>query len=178
MSREDILTVVVRLFALWLVMFSLQQALQVFGLSAANSEWADERAWIVGVALLPGVAAVLLWYFPLTVVTRLLPRLRSDPAPLSAPADALLDMGIILIGLWWLLSGLAWLSADVVRLFLLPEGAVGSQLPDLVSSLLTVVVSLALLLRGPGIVGAIRRFREAGYAPPPRGERREADPDQ
>lgn len=165
MSREDILTVGLRLFALWLALFAVQQLVQAVGITAGNEEWADQRAWMVSVALLPLAFAVFLWFFPLTVVTRLLPRLKSDHTPLSVEADVMLDTGIILIGLWWLLSSLAWTLSAATWWVLTPTDAAQAHVSDLVSSLLMVVASLLVLLRGPGIVGAIRRFRAAGYTP-------------
>lgn len=164
MSREDILTVGLRLFALWLALFAVQQLVQAVGITAANEAWAGERTWMVPVALLPLAFAVFLWFFPLTVVTRLLPHLKSGHTPLSVEADVLLDTGIILIGLWWLLSSLAWALSAATWWVLTPTEAAQAHVADLVPSLLMVSASLLVLLRGPGIVGAIRRFREAGYA--------------
>jgi hypothetical protein len=133
---------------------------------------------MVSVALLPLAFAVFLWFFPLTVVTRLLPRLKSSHTPLSVEADVLLDTGIILIGLWWLLSSLAWTLSAATWWVLTPTETAQAHIADLVSSLLMVSASLLVLLRGPGIVGAIRRFRETGYAPSAsRGSERASDPD-
>lgn len=177
MSREDILTVGLRLFALWLALFAVQQLVQAVGITAANEAWAGERTWMVSVGLLPLAFAVFLWFFPLTVVTRLLPRLKSGHAPLSVEADVLLDTGIILIGLWWLLSSLAWALSAATWWVLAPAEAAHPHVAALVSSLLMVFASLGVLLRGRGILGAVRRFREAGYAPTSRVASQRSEPE-
>lgn len=168
MSREDILTVALRLFAIWLGMVAIQQVIGAYGWTGAGSDWAGERGWLIAVGLVPALVAVLLWYFPLTVASKLLPRLREPREALSANADVLLDTGMILIGLWWLVSALVGLVESGSALaFGLRHGLpfADHSLAALLSSIATLAVALWLLLRGPCIVGAIRRFREAGHSP-------------
>jgi hypothetical protein len=180
MSREDILTVGLRLFAIWLGLVSIQHAIGVYGWTGAGSDWADERWWLISVGLLPALVAVLLWYFPLTVVTRLLPRLREPHAAVSADSEVLLDVGMILLGLWWIVSGLVGLVQSGSTLALSARHGIpfaDDSVSEMLASLVTLGCALVLILRGSGIVGAIRRFREAGYTPA-RAEKQQPEQDR
>lgn len=168
MSREDLLTVGLRLFAIWLGLASLQGALGAYGWTGPGSDWAEQRVWMVGTAMLPSLVALALWFFPLSVVSRLLPRLRDSHVPVQGDREALLDTGMILLGLWWLLSGLV----DAVHVFSLmlldmPVEMNARLTADLLSALVAFAAGSILLLRGPGLLGAIRRFRAVGYASTP-----------
>jgi len=163
MSREDLLTVGLRLFAIWLGLASLQSAFGAYGWTGPSSDWAEERVWMVGIALLPCLVALALWVFPLTVVSRLLPRLSDSHVPVQGGREGLLDAGLILLGFWWLLSGLV----DTVHVFSLmlldlPVEISTALIADLLSALVASAAGLMLLLRGPGLVSALRRVRDAG----------------
>lgn len=178
MSREDILTASLRLFAVWLALVSVQQVINAYGWTSSGGQWANERWWMIAVALLPGLVAACLWFFPLTVVTRLLPRLREQHEPVSAGVDTLLDTGMILLGLWWLLRGIGGVAHSAAIIALGLHGNVSDHyIAELVSSVVTIVASVAVLLRGPGIVGAVRRFRESGYTPPRQSTPQKAEQD-
>lgn len=161
MSREDLLTVGLRLFAIWLGLASLQSALGAYGWTGPGSDWAGERVWMVGIALLPGVAALALWVFPLPVVSRLLPRSGDSHVPVQGDREGLLDTGLILLGFWWLLSGLVdTVHACTLMLLDVPVEISAPLMADLLSAL---VASAAgwMLLRGPGLVRALLRVRKA-----------------
>ncbi|WP_143006597.1 hypothetical protein [Aquimonas voraii] len=162
MSREDLLTVGLRLFAIWLGLASLQSALGAYGWAGPGSDWAEDRVWMVGIALLPGLVALALWVFPLAVVSRLLPRSSDSHVPVQGGREALRDTGLILLGLWWLLSGLV----DTVHVFslMLLDLTVEIRAPliaDLLSALVASAAGAILLLRGPSLVGALRRVSKA-----------------
>lgn len=107
MTPQQLVGLGVRLFALWLALTSLGTISAIW--SAQLPEGAPKGLGIVmGIAYLIGAAA--LWFFPMVVAHRLLPRTSHSNA-MSAGGFEIARAGACLLGLWLLVKTLptaAW----------------------------------------------------------------------
>jgi hypothetical protein len=96
MSPHHYLAVAVRLFAIYFFAYSFQ----IFGAMQALSNQTGVGIWITGISGIFFVTALLLWFFPMTVAHKLLPKTQeTSPVKLSshraiATASAILGLVI------------------------------------------------------------------------------------
>lgn len=96
MTPQQIVGAAVRLFAIWLVIVSVQALGN--GLSTSQSEAQATIAPFVFSALF-FVAAAVLWIFPLVVANALIPRTKFDDV-LRVPRREVLTLACIILGMW------------------------------------------------------------------------------
>ena len=164
MSREDIIAVASRLFAIFLLVIAVRSGSLVFAFSDTDSK--SLVLTIFAGVVVPLAAAGLLWFFPLGVARKLLPVMRDEGAALSSDRTGLMEIGCTLLGLWLFASALPQALYWGLHLLL---SAQESQQPLSVSALASqcralfeVIIAVWLLLGYEGILGAIRRFRMVG----------------
>jgi len=164
MSREDILTVALRLFAIYLVI----GALQLVGQASAtdiNLPTSSLIAAIILSIIFPLLIAALLWLLPLHIAAILLPGANERPTALSTNTVPALEIGCILIGLWLLASSLSDTTYWIVTLIAALNNEWGLQvipmqdLASMAATLVQLVLSAWLLLGYSGILRVIRRLR-------------------
>ncbi|MCF7221867.1 hypothetical protein [Marilutibacter chinensis] len=164
MSREDFIAVATRLFAVYILFVTIGNIPgMVVGISQpGGGTWFWLYLLVAAFAL---CIIGLLWFFPLTVARKLLPVMREPRSEQALDASTAFSIGITLIGLWFLATGLAdgvyWLTfwfrlgqMDVVDVELLGEhvagmAATGAQL----------LIAMVLMLGSGGIRRLIYRYR-------------------
>lgn len=169
MSREDIVVVAIRLFAIFLLITALRFAAQAIG--APFDIPIGDLIWGIALtAAVPLVAAVLLWFFPSSIATKLLPVMESPGTPISANGATALDVGCTLIGLWLLASALA--DAGYWTIILMAaahndwaDGALATEdIANIIATLLQVLVALWLLLGYRQILKVLHELRSHGVS--------------
>ena len=98
MSPQQIVAVMARLFAIWIVIHLPGQAYEILVPSTRDAD-RSTRLFAVGGFALEILASLALWFFPLTIARKLL-RSSSDERPPPSSSDLWLGMGCALIGLW------------------------------------------------------------------------------
>jgi hypothetical protein len=157
----------VRLFAVVLVILGARYST---GLLAAME---DASAGTVAVVVLltvvvPVVASLLLWFFPLTVASKILPPLQAEEHVAPLGAHELHSVGISLIGLWVLATAIPDLVYWVSLAYFIgrSEYAAATLPPDqlggVVATVAEILVGMGLLFGSKGLAGLVRRFRSAG----------------
>lgn len=171
MSREDILTVALRLFAIYLVI----GALQLVGQASATDINLPTGSLIAAIALsiiFPLVIAALLWLLPLRITAILLPGIDERPAAFSTDTVPALEIGCILIGLWLLASSLSDTTYWVITLIAALNNEWGLQiipmqdLASMAATLMQLGLSAWLLLGYRGILKFVRRLRSREVSQP------------
>lgn len=165
MSREDIIAVASRLFAVFLLLFTLKTV--AGGYFAADLQGQGSGFLLrVSVFVLAALAiAALLWFFPLAVAHKLLPVMR-EPRPLvNAGSTVALELGLTLIGFWVLAFGLVDLSywivllaysgtADFSLYLVAPE-----QKASAAATIVELAIAVGLILGSRGISRLVYRIR-------------------
>jgi len=172
-SLYSILCIGIRLAAVLLAVNAVL-AIPAGYMTLAHSDlWtAGEIGWFAALWLVILLFAVLLWIYP-----GMLARLAAGKAsqqifesPLSA-AD-FQQIAFSIVGLWILLAALIGITQVVVREILVEhalratdpstEGVRQQMIAQLVDDVLRMLIGAVLMLRARGLVGLLRRTREAG----------------
>ncbi len=162
MSREDIVAVAVRLFAVYLVLLAVRFAAQA--LVSEGVEPLQRAVWLFAGAVAPLAAAALLWNFPLTVARKLLPVMRTPGTPLSSAGASIVEIGCTLLGLWLFAAVVPDAVHWAVYLFLMfRQDAIYELTAEHWGPIAAIVAEFAvafwMMLGYAGIIGAIRRLR-------------------
>lgn len=118
MTPQQLIGLGVRLFATWLVISSIAYFVAIPG-QLSNSPGLASGASAVSYAIAVGyvLGALLLWFFPMAVAHRLVPRTQYDNR-LSFQAQELARVGCSLMGLWVFAKTLPTLTWFFFRGFL------------------------------------------------------------
>lgn len=169
LSREDVVAVMARIFAVFLVVWSLRTLAQIIQLLSADAMSAASLALAALVFVAPLLAALVLWVFPLSVATRLLPVMKSARPPLTGNREELEQVGLSLLGAWVLVYALvdavywAFLLQRTRHMGLGWDDAIGPEtFAGMVATGVELVLGVVLVLGARGIVGAFRRIRQTG----------------
>lgn len=164
MSREDIVAIASRLFSAYLL-FGLVQTLP--GIVSTTIQGTDPwmlTLYALSIAFGFGVCA-LLWFFPLTVARKLLPVMREPRSEQTVDASIAFSLGITLIGVWFLASGLVdasyWLTFFVLSRQAAETGFDWSsdQIANMLATVFELILSMCLILGNAGIKRLIYKFR-------------------
>lgn len=147
MTPQQLIGVGVRLFALWLFIRALPYLGsipgQLMAMSVPGSEGAPALSYGIGIAYLIG--GVLLWFFPMVVAHRLLPR-TSHTNTLSFQAHELARVGCGLLGLWLFAIELPALTWFLFRAFLVTGSASSFSTLDGQAKLEVIVAVVELVI--------------------------------
>src|SRR5689334_19176190 len=116
MTPHQMLTVAVRLFAIWLGLFAGRELL---GMYLTGRQRGEEYmgAIATGVSILAIVIVIGLWFFPRTIARKLLPSSSDAPKAPAAP-HTWFAVGASLIGLWLLATAVPGLLRNFFVLYL------------------------------------------------------------
>lgn len=190
LSREDVVAVASRIFAVFVLVWTLRMASAFFATGPA----ADWTVWEVSLVSLSFFAslglAALLWYFPLTVARKLLPVMKDSGPDRSTGPSHLELLAFSILGAWVLAGALS----DATYWFAFALVTNGSEYGEVqlgaenIASIWTTVIELLigffLLFGARGLVALLRHLRYAGgYYPtepaaPATGEVADAKPDE
>jgi hypothetical protein len=165
MSREDIIAVATRLFAVFLALASIRYASQA--VAFLDGEHLRRTVWFLAETLLPLIVALPLWFFPLTVAHKLLPVMRGDKKAISSETTPLIEVGCTLLGLWLLAAAISDVVYWSLFLFIVSHQShdytlSAENIGAIITTIIEFAVALWLLLGYRGILETIRRFRTAG----------------
>ena len=171
MSREDIIAIAVRLFAIFLAILELRTIAQVVALLSTNTF--VPGGLVVLVIVLLGMLAIsaLLWFFPLTVARKLLPVMKEPRSEIAMGAATAFPLALAVMGIWLFANAIVdvayWLvlfaqvrGADMPGVELTP-----SQWSSVAATVVRLLLSLWLIFGNAGIRRLIARARHGGAAP-------------
>jgi hypothetical protein len=164
MTPQQIVGMSVRLFAIWLALTGLPY---VWAIPAALARQHIDSGLIpefIGVVFL--LVALLLWFFPMAVAHKLVPRTTFDNV-LRVPALDAARVGCFIVGLWFFLKSVPALVSFLFRAFLVAgSGSLFGtmnleQKLDFWFFVLEVAISLFLLARNELIASWVMGRRSA-----------------
>lgn len=164
MSREDLVAVASRLFAVFLL---VTIARSIPSAAALLSQEGDHSSLaLVAAVLLAGIAICgLLWFFPLTLARKLLPVMKEPRSEVAMSSSAALSVGLTLLGVWVLAYAIPDALYWITRFLLIRRMDVEHYTwgPDEIASVATtfaeLVLAVWLVLGSSGIKRLIYRFR-------------------
>ncbi|WP_407353290.1 hypothetical protein [Luteimonas sp. R10] len=145
MSREDLVAVASRLFAVFLLVTIARS----FPSAAAllSQEGHRPSLALVAIVLIAGVAiCAVLWFFPLTIARKLLPVMKEPRSETSMSSSAALSVGLTLLGVWVLAYAIPDAIYWMTRFLLIHriDDAHYAWGPEQIASVATTVAEIAL----------------------------------
>ncbi|MBX9629681.1 MAG: hypothetical protein K2X67_04090 [Burkholderiales bacterium] len=168
MTPQQLVGIAVRLFALWLAIKSIGYWAAIpISLEANMIEGSTALSFVIGGIYL--VSALLLWFFPLWIAHRLIPRTNFDNR-LSANAFDLARVGCSILGLWLLSRALPAIVWFFFRSFLvggstsLMSSLTIDDKVDFAVSVFELALGVLLLARAGTFAGWMVRERDVEQA--------------
>lgn len=163
MTLVKLVAVIVRLFAIWLVVTT------VLGLPSINAFLSHEndatfRAIVFATSIATLIFCIFLWKFPVWVSGKIVPASVGDGETSFAPND-FLSVGILLIGIWTVMDALPYLVRQIFLLVSEDNADVvfGNDFYGYVYALaFKVLMGIWLILGAPGFRSMLKWVRTAG----------------
>jgi hypothetical protein len=167
-TKEQVVGLAVRLFAIFLALYTLRQtgSLVVFARMSPPDYASLATVGVVTLILL--LVAILLWVFPLTVAGNLIPNIKPERQTGKLDGGSIEVVAFTVMGLWVLASAIPDTFYWAVFAYRIKAMGVGSPglTPDHIGYMVATAVELAiglwLLFGSKGLIGIIRRARQAG----------------
>jgi len=169
-NKEQIVGLAVRLFAIFLVVYTLRYATSLVSFATLDPPDYVSSAFILLFGLSPLLIAILLWRSPLTVASKLIPQTDAGTKPKALGEVEAQVIAFSILGLWLLVSAIPdifyWVTY-VYRIKSIGFGGVRTELtPQYIAGIASTIAELVLgawlLFGSRGLVGLIRKFRYAG----------------
>ena len=166
MSREDIVAIASRLFALFLVVLGFRSLAALVKFAGSPDSTTALIAFVVVVALVPLVIAALLWFFPLTVARKLLPVMRT-PAPSLSIGGDVMPVALTVMGLWVLATSLSDFVYWLTLLLYASHSTIPVEFPPeqkarIASTVIELGIGIWLVFGAKGLGSLLLRLRYAG----------------
>ncbi|HZR67622.1 MAG TPA: hypothetical protein VFB01_01070 [Burkholderiales bacterium] len=166
MTNAQSVAVGVRLFAIFLLVYVIRGGPGLWLMNWREGDTAGMTTVVVIMVALLAVAA-LLWLFPLSVASSLVPRSALERSS-GLPVEDLQRCGFLLLGLWVLASAVPGFVRYAFLYYLSSRpGAMvdlGVNIPAaFVGIVCELVIGVWLVFGAKGLVGLVRRARDAGH---------------
>jgi hypothetical protein len=170
-NREDIIAVAVRLFAIYML-FNILETVPGATQLLSSQDGAIWTGLYVSILVCAALFFAFLWFFPLSVARKLLPVMRESRSEQTVGAPVALSLGLTLIGVWFLATGLVdasyWLTLIVrsKQLNNVPVEWTHKQIASMVADFTRLFLSVWLVFGTAGIRRLIYKFRYGDLSAP------------
>jgi hypothetical protein len=164
-TKEQIVGLAVRLFAVFLVIYVVRHASSLIPLLSESSKYRVGAAYLTLIVLFPIVAAILLWRLPLTVAATLIPGVNTKKRPRPINSTDMERVAFTILGVWVFATAIPDVVYWTTFVYLLNNASAGKPIfaPEDLSNIVATAVELAiglwLLLGTRGIIDFLRRLR-------------------
>lgn len=168
MHKEQIVGIAVRLFAIFLGLYTLRYVGGILRYTVEPSLSNVSVTFLFLPALILALVAILLWFFPLTVATKIIPSIKTSSAPTSLDAGGIEVIAFSVMGLWVLTTAIPDAFHWITFVYLAKSVNVGNSelspenIGYIVSTIVELVIGFWLLFGSRGLLGIIRRARYTG----------------
>lgn len=171
MNREDIVAVLVRLFAVYMLFVVIRTVPALAG-APVDSGGASATFAIAASLVATGLFTALLWFFPLTIARKLLPAATESPAGVALDARTTWSLAICALGLWVLTGALT--DAFYWVVFFIRNREVGLELAQfspgeqagMAATLVELVLGVVLTFGSSGLQALLFRLRYGAEGDP------------
>ena len=109
MSREDIVAIASRLFAIFIFVTSLRTIGTTFGVAyqSGSDILPSAYAYLAIILVTALSASLMLWFFPLSIARKLLPVMKEPQPPVSWQSGNAMELALAVLGFWILADAIA-----------------------------------------------------------------------
>jgi len=166
-SREDIVAVASRLFALFLLITAIRLGTTMVAASGTFSSGWTLALFLLAIFLPIAAIAALLWFFPLPVARKLLPAMREPQPSVGVGSQTALDLGLTVIGFWVLSTAFTdaiyWLALLVqTHNAPIPVELDPTQKASLAATIGELAIGMWCVFGSRGLTNLVTRVRYAG----------------
>ncbi|MES9971576.1 MAG: hypothetical protein ABW092_16205 [Candidatus Thiodiazotropha sp.] len=167
MSKEEITAIAVRLFAIALAIYGLNN---LPGMIAYFDQEQIQGAVyaFTGIIVLILIIALLLWYFPVFIAAKIIPKSSQSNTATQWNREELLSTGIIIIGIYFLF----YVVSDIIYWFYIWKYSISfegtpiemntHQLASIFATVGELFIVIMILFGSKGIANFITKLRYAG----------------
>lgn len=166
-SREDVVAIASRLFALFLLVTSIRLGATLAAASDSFSSLWTFASFLAAIYVPIVAIAALLWFFPLTVARKLLPVMREPRPPVQPGSSTALELSLTAIGFWVLSTAITdavYWSALLVQVHnaLIPVQLEASQKASIAATIAELAIGAWCVFGSRGLTNLVTRIRYAG----------------
>lgn len=168
MQKEQIVGIAVRLFAVFLAIYVLRYSSGVISYIAKSTDYVIGLPFLAVIVLFPLLAALLLWLFPLSVASRLIPDIKAKEPPKALSGSEAELIAFSVLGLWVLASAVPDVFNWVTFVYLMKSSGAGraelspDNIGNIVATVIELVIGFWLLFGSRGVIVVVKRMRHAG----------------
>lgn len=165
MKKEQVVGLGVRLFAIFLVVYTIRYGSSLLPMTRAPDN--VSLLFIASFTIPLLLAALLMWMFPLTVAGTILPKMKASGRSVPLRRDEIQVVAFSILGLWVLSTAVPdlfyWSTfvylAKRINLSLTP-----SHIGNVVATVIELIIGFWLLFGARGLRGLVRVLRSSGTA--------------
>jgi hypothetical protein len=166
MYKEQIVGLAVRLFAIFLFLYAVRHTSGLLIFVSEQPQNNVNELLIFAPLLFSIIAAILLWHFPLTVATKIIPDIKSKNKAPALNAAEIEVVAFSVMGLWVLATAIPdvfYWAIFVLRLksIELANVTLADSIGNIIATAVELVIGVWLLFGSRGILGLIRGLRKA-----------------
>ncbi|VAX09329.1 hypothetical protein MNBD_GAMMA26-2558 [hydrothermal vent metagenome] len=167
MNRKEVVAIAVRLFSIALAIYGLNN-LPGMVMYFDREEFQNAAYVFTGVSSLTFIVAILLWFFPYTVASKILPNENPEKQAYSWNREEALTCGFIILGVYFLYyvisDAIYWLYISNYSLSFedLPVELNADQLARIYATIVEFVITILLIFGSRGIANIILKLRYTG----------------
>jgi hypothetical protein len=166
--NEQIVGIAVRLFAIFLLIYTVRYLSDYIHVLMGESYFKGNITPLIILTILPFIVVILLWFFPLKVAAKLIPKINSAEQPVNLGNNEIEHIALSILGIWVLASAIPDVFYWSIFIYMIKSSGmvVGALRPEnvgnIVAIIIEIIIGIWLLVGSKGIIGIIRRLRYAG----------------
>lgn len=166
MQREHLVAVAIRVFAIFVVVYTLRFGANLVPLIGDSEPVRASWTFFAFFAVPPLLAAALLWLFPLSLARALLPKVTATETKTAWGIDDVQVVALSVLGVWVLATALPDVFHWIVYGYLMNKYQLGELSPENMGNVwataIELVIGFWLVFGAKGISGIISIARTAG----------------
>lgn len=166
MKKEEIVALAMRIFALYLAISTIGGLSAFMAASESGAPGEMPLAALIGVVIIPVALALVLWFLPLTIAHKILPRMAGGTEPSQAGPAEYQAVAFSVLGMWVLAEQLPslfyWLGLVIYMHGQEADLLTAREYGRIASTAAALFIGFWLLFGARGIVGLLRAARAAG----------------
>jgi len=165
--REQIVALAIRVFAVFLLVYGLRSLSTFVPIGYINDMASEAWIWIAVFAIVLFGIVWLLWFFPLSIARKLLPRTTQKSTEVAVSAQEIETIAFTVLGLWVLSTGVPDIIYWITYWLTIANASVDpdislDRLGYTLATVMEIIIGVWLMFGAKGLRGLLHRMRYAG----------------